>query len=209
MTEHKLREIIRKEIDAIAEHTKVVIPAVELEITEHTDEPIDNYRTDEENSKITEELNINEGQFSWYTIDTQRQIGSERENTILVYMYDNKGNKFAEKKYEGYGVFGKMDYFILLADMNGYNSDNADEAVSNHNLTVYGKKDADEMLRTIGISLAHGQNKIKSLSNKKVLFPALVEDPKFNYKRHDFTKEPDSDPNQSWFQEEEDEDFDY
>ena len=30
------------------------------------------------------------GQFSWFTQDTDKQIGSEPENTITVYMYDDR-----------------------------------------------------------------------------------------------------------------------
>ena len=56
---------------------------------------------------------LNEGQFSWMTQDTEQQIGSERQNTIDVYMYDNEGNQYYEKKYDGYGEFGGMDYYAL------------------------------------------------------------------------------------------------
>ena len=63
---------------------------------------------------------INEGQFSWYTQDTNQQIGSEEQNTITVYMYDNKGNVYKESNYEGYGVFGGKDYYDIMALMNGY-----------------------------------------------------------------------------------------
>ena len=124
-----------------------------------------------------------EGQFSWMAQDTGRQIGSERENTITVYMFDDKGQKWEEKKYDGYGEFGGKDYYELLAQMNGV--ENAD--------------------RQDGIDIAFGKTKTKG----KTLFPALVEDPKhFNYKRHDFTVQPDNDPNQSWYQEEEYDDDD-
>ena len=179
MTEDKLREIIRNELDTVAENSKVVKPAVELEITE----PVHNSRTDEDNSKIIESLNMNEGQFSWYTSDTQSQIGSEKQNTITVYMYDNEGNKWEEKGYEGYGVFGKMDYYSLVAKMNGYTDED----------------------RADGIDISF--NKKKSKTSKKPLFPALVQDKNYKWKRHDFTKESDNDPNQSWFQEDEYEDF--
>ena len=66
---------------------------------------------------------LNEGQFSWMTQDTGQQIGSERENTIDVWMYDNKGNSWYENRYEGYGEFGGMDYYELLARMNGYSEE--------------------------------------------------------------------------------------
>ena len=62
-------------------------------------------------------------------------------------------------------------------------------------------------MRDIGIDLAFKKLKTKAKGNK-VLFPALVEDPKFNWKRHDFTQEAESDPNQSWYQEPEYDDYD-
>lgn len=134
------------------------------------------------NSKLIAEKEqlITEGQFSWFTQDTDRQIGSERENTITVYMYDNEGNQYRENKYEGYGVFGGMDYYELLARMNGYS-------------------EQDQMeLRQLGIDLAFGKIKTKN-KNRKLLFPALVEDPRYNWKRHDFTEAPADDPDQSWY----------
>jgi len=141
---------------------------------------------------------LNEGQFSWMTHDTDTQIGSERENTIIVYMYDNEGNQWHEKNYEGYGEFGKLDYYELLAKMNGFTEEDL--------IKKYKGKD----MRDIGIDLAFNKLKTKAKGNK-VLFPALVEDPKFNWKRHDFTQEAESDPNQSWYQEpdydEEDDDY--
>jgi hypothetical protein len=125
---------------------------------------------------------ITEGQFSWMTQDTGNQIGSEKENTITVTMFDNKGNKWTEKKYDGYGEFGGKDYYELLAQMNGIEKPN----------------------RQDGIDLAFGKQRIKG----KVLFPALIEDPRrFNYKKHDFTQEAPNDPNQSWYQEPEEDDY--
>ena len=139
-------------------------------------------------------LHVNEGQFSWITYDTDVQIGSERENTIDVYMFDNEGNQWHEKKYEGYGEFGNMDYYELLAKMNGYTEEDL--------IKKYKGKD----MREIGIDLAFKKLKTKVKGNK-VLFPALVENPKFDWKRHDFTQEAESDPNQSWYQEPEYDDY--
>ena len=62
---------------------------------------------------------LTEGQFSWFTQDTNTQIGSEPQNTITVYMHDNKGNVWKEDNYEGYGEFGGKDYYELLDQMNG------------------------------------------------------------------------------------------
>ena len=123
------------------------------------------------------ESSLNEGQFSWMTQDTGEQIGSESENTITVYMYDNEGNRWEEKRYEGYGEFGGMDYYALLDKMNGGEGD-----------------------REAGIKLAFDKKKAKA---GKVLFPALVTDPRYNWKRHNFKVEADNDPNQSWYQEKE------
>jgi len=125
---------------------------------------------------------LNEGQFSWMTHDTGDQIGSEPPNNIIVYMYDNEGNKWKETRYDGYGNFGGMDYYELVATMNGYDAD-----------------------RGKGVDLAFGKLKTKD-KKRKTLFPALVTDPRYNWKRHDFTEEADGDPNQSWYQEEEEDD---
>lgn len=134
-------------------------------------------------NKIMKANTLNEGQFSWMTQDTGNQIGSQKQNTIAVTMFDDKGNKWLERRYDGYGEFGGKDYYELLAQMNGV--ENAD--------------------RQDGIDIAFGKMKIKG----DVLFPALIEEPnRFNSKRHDFTQEPENDPNQSWYQEEEDEDDD-
>ena len=119
---------------------------------------------------------LTEGQFSWFTQDTNQQIGSEDENTLpFIYMHDNKGNKWLEKNYEGYGEFGGKDYYELLAQMN--NVENAD--------------------RSDGIDLA--------FSGKKVLFPALTVSPNLS-PNHDFYEEAENDPNQSWYTPEDDDD---
>ena len=127
---------------------------------------------------------LTEGQFSWMTQDTGQQIGSEKENTIPVYMFDNKGRYYYEKNYDGYGDFGGKDYYELLAQMNGYSRGD----------------------RMDGIDMAFG--KMKTPNGGPVLFPALVTKPnEFDYRTHDFTKEAETDPNQSWYASEEEEDF--
>ena len=130
---------------------------------------------------------LNEGQFSWFTQDSEEQIGSERMNTIDVWMYDNEGNSWYEKEYAGYGEFGGMDYYELLAKMNGYSEEDLRKG---------------QEMRNLGIDLAFKKLKTKD-KGRKVLFPALVANGKYNWKRHDFTEEAESDPNQSWYQEEE------
>ena len=131
------------------------------------------YRKFLKENKSTYYSSLTEGQFSWFTQDTNQQIGSQEGNTIPVYMFDDKGKFWYEPSYDGYGNFGGMDYYALLDKMNGGRGD-----------------------RNRGIDLAFGHEKVAS----KVLFPALVAGASnFNYKTHDFTQEPESDPNQSWY----------
>jgi hypothetical protein len=61
-------------------------------------------------------------------------------------------------------------------------------------------------MRQIGIDLAFNKLKTKD-KGRKVLFPALVADGRYNWKRHDFTQEAKSDPDQSWYQEPEYDDY--
>ena len=134
--------------------------------------------------KALKQITVNEGvlfegEFSWFTQDTDQQIGSERMNMLrAVYMFDDKGNSWKETSYSGYGEFGGKDYYELLDQMNGGEGD-----------------------RQAGIDLAFDDKKVKA---RKVLFPALVTDPNYRWKFHDFTKEAKHDPNQGWYQEEDD-----
>ena len=63
------------------------------------------------------------GMFSWHTNDTKKVIWiedySRGRKTPVVYLIDNKGNKWREDDYEGYGEFGGKDFYELLAEMNG------------------------------------------------------------------------------------------
>lgn len=65
------------------------------------------------------------GFFSWHTQDTNKSIANchSSKETFPVTMTDNKGNRWHENNYEGYGEFGGKDYYELLAEMNGYESD--------------------------------------------------------------------------------------
>jgi hypothetical protein len=121
-----------------------------------------------------------EGQFSWMTQDTGQQIGSQEENMIPVYMYDDKGNVWKESNYDGYGEFGGMDYYELLDKMNGGEGD-----------------------RSRGIDLAF--DKVKT--DSEILYPALVTRPNFDWKSHNFAVEAETDPNQSWYMEPEEDDY--
>jgi len=144
-------------------------------------------------NKATFFSSLTEGQFSWMTQDTGQQIGSQDENTIPVYMFDDKGKYYYENRYDGYGEFGGKDYYDLVAEMNGYTVDDAEELGG-----TFGE------LRGVGIKLAFGE--LEPKNGGPVLFPALVTKPdKFNYKSHNFAVEAETDPNQSWYEPEEDE----
>ncbi len=148
---------------------------------------------------------LNEGQFSWMTHDSEAQIGSEATNRIHVYMFDNEGNSWEEKRYEGYGEFGGKDYYDLLARMNGYTEEDLKDKALLKKLRVVGKPE----MRQIGIALAFDEKGVKPRNGKKVLYPALVTNPRYNWKRHNFEVEADSDPNQSWAVEDDYDDDDY
>ena len=152
-----------------------------------------NINEEESEEEITESFMIAEGQFSWMTQDTEEQIGSDKENTIDVWMYDNRGNSWFEGKYEGYGEFGGMDYYELLARMNGYSEEDLEDKSLTKKIKMVSKS-----LRDFGIAIAFGSLETRD-KGKKPLFPALVTTAKYNWKRHDFTKEAASDPNQSWY----------
>jgi hypothetical protein len=61
------------------------------------------------------------GFFSFKTQDTLRSISNEesKRGTFTVFMHDNKGNVYKESNYAGFGEFGGVDYYELLAEMNG------------------------------------------------------------------------------------------
>jgi len=67
-------------------------------------------------------------------------------------MFDDKGNKWREDNYAGYGEFGGKDYYELLAEMNGLDSD-----------------------RQFGIDLAYKDS--PRGENPECKFPNLAEDP--------------------------------
>lgn len=93
------------------------------------------------------------GMFSWKTNDTNKSISnsSSSRGTFTVYLMDNKGNKWKEDNYEGYGVFGGKDYFELLSEMNGCSK------------------------RETGINIEHSDNR------EKYVFPNLVENPNWEW----------------------------
>ena len=169
-------------------------------------EKLNAFRLSESFASFVEKENspLNEGQFSWMTHDTGDQIGSDPMNKLHVYMFDNEGNRYEEKDYEGYGEFGGMDYYELVAKMNGYTEEDLKDKKLMKKARVMGKPE----MRQIGIALAFDEG-IKPKNGKKVLFPALVTNKNYNWKRHKFELEADPDPNQSWYVEPDYDDDDY
>ena len=103
------------------------------------------------------------GFFSWKTQDTDESIANNysNRNTFRVQMIDNKGNVWTESDYEGYGRFGGKDFYELLAEMNGFESDKT------------GDEYTDEA-RGFGINLAFKDNP-NGIGTKGVLYPNLIE----------------------------------
>lgn len=68
------------------------------------------------------------GFFSWHTNDTDKPIWNQHtQKHKLVYLIDNQNNKWAEPHYDGYGVFGGKDFYLLLAEMNNLEFKNYDD----------------------------------------------------------------------------------
>ena len=101
------------------------------------------------------------GQFSWYTNDGVR-ILDNRQLKRPVYMVgkmpDGRILTFTEEYgYEGYGVFGGKDYYVFLAEMNGF--------------TEQDFNGDTEQLRHKGIELAFAQDSSGEHSDCK--YPSL------------------------------------
>lgn len=121
------------------------------------------------------------GFFSWITQDTKRSIlNTHTDLEFPVQMTDNKGNRWIESNYNGYGIFGGKDYYQLLAEMN-----NCKE--------LTGDVDKD---RSIGINLYFNTE-----NEQNVLFPNLTEDMQWTWRN----ERPDDCPNQGFFISEEEE----
>lgn len=117
------------------------------------------------------------GQFSWFTQDTKHRIVNGED--FKVVMTDNKGRKYVEHCYEGYGEFGGKDYYELLAEMNGLGSD-----------------------RDAGIKLAFEGSSFGA--NPNCLHPSITESGEYMG-----GEAPESDPDQGFPEYEDDEDCDF
>ena len=122
------------------------------------------------------------GFFSWKTQDSKKSIANSYSTrpVFTVYMTDDKGNRWKEDKYEGYGEFGGKDYYELLAEMNGISPEEGKE------------------LRIAGIELAN-----PNTPDKKCKHPNLTESPEWVWK----DEMPETCPDQGYFYETEGEDM--
>ena len=98
------------------------------------------------------------GCFSWIAQDTNKPIyidGYQKPGyeERTYYMWDNTGNSWKEPSYEGYGMFGAKDYYILLAEMN----------------KTYGEDVTEDQKREEGIRIEFSSN------HDGILFPNLTE----------------------------------
>ena len=107
------------------------------------------------------------GFFSWKTQDTDRSIANNysTRKTFTVVMIDNKGNKWFEQSYEGYGIFGGKDYYELLAEMNG--------VVERDKVELQGEAYTDYM-RGEGITLAFSKGNGSGVGTEGVYYPNLI-----------------------------------
>ena len=112
------------------------------------------------------------GFFSWKTSDTKQSICNRYSNrkTFPVYLVTPNNEYILEENYEGYGVFGGQDVFVLLAQWN------APERCT-------GNFDED---RWLGIRLNNRQEYIKSEAGKN---DALVASLDLGYPLK-FTRDP-------------------
>ena len=93
------------------------------------------------------------GFFSWNTQDTNKSIANKHSSrkTFTVTMLDDKGNRWTETEYSGYGVFGGKDFYTLLAEMNGHDWDKENDPDME-----------EDRLRSLGIEIAFSNKPYKS-----------------------------------------------
>ena len=148
------------------------------------------------------------GQFSWFTQDTHHRIVSDEEHT--VYLVDDKGNKYREDFYEGYGVFGGKDFYELLAEMNGYSHKDYEDGsgiITCPDGRKFGTDNVSEDIRNIGIELAFGEHEGGSCKyphgdNPNLKWPSLTESGEY------VDGMPETDPDQGFPDADEDEEGD-
>jgi len=144
------------------------------------------------------------GQFSWYTQDTNEPIYNDWDqygDRQTVHMVDPRdGHDYIETGYEGYGRFGGMDYYVLLAYLN---KDLVKKIINEDTYHKFYDKELNELnkeeqskIRIHGIQIEY-DIRVK-------LYPILV----MNYSnwKNYIGYRPKMDPNQGWHINEDDED---
>lgn len=65
------------------------------------------------------------GFFSWHKSDDGREIRNKwaGKRATPCKMLDDAGAEYVERDYDGYGIFGGVDYYALLDRMNGGTGD--------------------------------------------------------------------------------------
>lgn len=124
------------------------------------------------------------GFFSFITQDTGLSIPAlpSRQKTFPVYMKDDRGNKWYEENYLGYGVFGGEDYYDQLVKMNREKFPGEPDQSKGHSLR--------DLYFSVIIPL-----KDRKAFNLTLKWPSLSEDPD-----HVWTgEEPESCPHQGFF----------
>jgi hypothetical protein len=94
-----------------------------------------------------------------------------------VVMCDDKGNKYVEECYEGYGVFGGKDFYELVAEMNGHKVTEyhgtwhiKDKDDIDHYYKT--EEEARDALRSVGIDLAF--DGYPCGNNPNIIYPSLT-----------------------------------
>lgn len=132
------------------------------------------------------------GFFSWMTSDTNKSVSNMFSNrgALPVCVLCPDGGKIIEENYEGYGVFGGYDIFVLLAKWNKPESCK----------DIEGNWIDEDLIRHLGIDINY---------SGEVKYPIkIVEDSSLGY---DDVGASESCPEQGFFydDEEDDEDEDY
>ena len=176
------------------------------------------------------------GQFSWFTQDTGEQIYNDWDiypnDKQTIHMVDPRdGTDYKEEAYEGYGVFGGVDFYCLIVDINiDFVLNYFIEKPTNEFLNLLHKNNKDltrdeiDDKRGVGIDLwfryfetsssgIPGLNMSEETAlNKRlkynIMSPILVKDYN-NWKKYASPEYyPESDPDQGWHTEIENEDED-
>ena len=134
------------------------------------------------------------GQFSWLAVDTNSPIyndGTAKQTVTMVFKDTNGEIKaVTESDYEGYGIFGGLDYYEVLAEMNGITSPikNADERTEDLRI-----KGIDLVYNCIDASIQYPQLYLGIPMMERVNFAnRVMEDPKQGWGQQD-DSEGDSD----------------